>query len=209
MSSRHQPTRESPDSDGSSTTTSAARRPRADAQRNRERLLAAASAAFLGAGSDADVSLEAVARSAGVGIGTLYRHFPTRQDLVEAVYRSELDDVVGSAPGFLSGRSAAAALRAWTDRYAAFVAAKRGMADTLRNVWSSGSLTPSETRVRVRATVELFLRAGVEDGTLRSDVAADDVVATLLGIFLATASTADQDQVGRMLDLVLDGLRPR
>lgn len=195
--------------DGQNGPAGAARRPRADAQRNRQRLLSVAGDAFAAADSDAEVSLEAIARTAEVGIGTLYRHFPTRQDLVEAVYRNELDDVVASAPLFLTEAPAADALRSWADRYAAFVATKRGMADTLQHVWSAGALTPSDTRVRVRSAVAEFLRAGAEDGTLRTDVKADDVVATLLGVFLATANTPDGSQVGRMLDLVLGGLRPR
>src|ERR1700749_3973841 len=98
--------------------------PRSDAQKNRERLLAAATAAFKGA--DGQVSLEAVARHAGVGIGTLYRHFPTREDLVEAVYLSELDRLLAGAPKLLATKPPDLALRAWMDRFAAWVEGKQG-----------------------------------------------------------------------------------
>ena len=155
------------------------------------------------------MSLEAIARAAGVGIGTLYRHFPTRQDLVAEVYRTELDNVVASADGLLAAAPADLAFRAWTDRYAAFVATKRGAAQTLQHLWSDGTLAPTDTRVQIRTTIERFLRAGVRDGTLRGDIDPDDVTATLLGIFLATTNAQDTGQAGRMLDLLLDALRPR
>src|SRR6185312_1176153 len=112
--------------------------PRADATRNRDRLLQVAREAF--AAADGPVSLEGVARAAGVGIGTLYRHFPTREALVEAVYAAELDDVTGSVAGLLERLPPDAALRAWMGRYAGFAAAKRGMVDTLRAGWASGRI---------------------------------------------------------------------
>ena len=202
----------SPRSDGSSLPEASTRRrrPRADAQRNRESLLTAARDAFRAGADPETVSLEAIARDAGVGIGTLYRNFPTRQDLAAAVYRSQLDDVVASAGTLLrTGEPAAAAFRAWADRYAAFVATKRGMADTLRRLMSSGEVARTDTRAQIRGTVEKFLHAGAADGSLRADVQADDVVSTLLGVFLATADTTDRDQTDRILDLLLDGLRPR
>lgn len=103
---------------------------RADARRNRERLLASAAAAF--AAADGPVSLEAIARDAGVGIGTLYRHFPNREALVEAVYSAELAEVAASAVELLDRHPPVIALRRWMDRYAAFVAAKRGWRNRCR-----------------------------------------------------------------------------
>ncbi|GAA4401649.1 TetR family transcriptional regulator [Tsukamurella soli] len=181
-------------------------RPRADALRNRAKLLAAARDAF--AAGDGDVTFDTLARRAGVGIGTLYRNFPNRQALVEAVYRSELDDVVASATTLLETHPADVALRRWVDRYAAFVATKHGMAEAFRQALTSGAIAASDTRERVRGTVGRFLTAGAADGTLRADVEADDVTVALLGAMLGTTSTAaDPGQRGRVLDLLVAGLR--
>ena len=174
---------------------------RSDARRNRERLLETAAAAF--AVGDGPVSLEAVARGAGVGIGTLYRHFPTREALIEAVYRAELADVSSSAAQLLNEHPPADALRRWMDRYAEFVAAKRGMAESLRAIFESGAVERNETRARIVAAVDSLLTAGAADGSLRGDVPADDVVTSLLGISLASGS---REQSKRMLDLLFDGL---
>lgn len=174
---------------------------RADARRNHERLLATAAAAF--AADDGPVSLEAIARTAGVGIGTLYRHFPSREALIEAVYRAELAEVSASASELLSEHPPAVALRRWMDRYAAFVAAKRGMAESLRAVFESGAVEPAATHKSLVDAVDELLDAGAADGSLRADVRADDVVSSLLGIFLASGS---REQSGRLLDLLVDGL---
>ena len=175
---------------------------RSDARRNRDRLLRAATAAFTASGGGA-VSLESIARDAGVGIGTLYRHFPTREALVEAIYRAELAEVAAAAEQLLERYSPGAALRRWMDRYASFVAAKRGMAESLHGIFASGAMEPSQTRDSIVGAVDTLLRAGAGDGTLRADVRADDVVAGLLGIFLVTGSP---DQTGRMLDLLVAGI---
>lgn len=173
---------------------------RSDARRNRERLLAAATAAFTDGGGS--VSLESIARDAGVGIGTLYRHFPNREALVEAVYRAELAEVAGAAEKLLKRHPPAIALRRWMDRYAGFVAAKRGMAESLNAIFASGAMERSQTRDSIVGAVESLLRAGADDGSLRADVRADDVVYSLIGIFLASGSP---EQTGRMLDLLVAG----
>jgi AcrR family transcriptional regulator len=175
---------------------------RADARRNRERLLEAAAAAF-GAADGSPVSLESIARDAGVGIGTLYRHFPTRDVLVEAVYRAELAEVAAAAGELLTRHPPKVALRRWMDRYANFVAAKRGMAESLRAMVDSGAVEQRQTRASIVGAVELLLNAGADDGSLRSDVRAGDVVSSLLGIFLASASPG---QTGRLLDLLVAGV---
>ena len=190
---------------------------RADARRNREKLVAVAQAAF--AAADDSVPLEDIAREAGVGIGTLYRHFPTREALVEAVYAAELDDITMSAPALLDEYPPDVALRAWLDRYAQFVAVKRGMIDTLRAGWASGRMATPTTRERVTGAIATILTAGAGAGSLRPDVDPDDVTAILLGVFLSTAADnvsesttsgkAGSGQTGRMLDLVVDALRPR
>jgi AcrR family transcriptional regulator len=175
---------------------------RSDARRNREKLLEVATAAFAAA-EGRPVSLESIARDAGVGIGTLYRHFPNREALVEAIYRTELAEVAAAAEQLLKRHPAKTALRRWMDRYASFVAAKRGMAESLHAMFDSGAMQPSQTRDSIAGAVDLLLRAGADDGSLRSDVQADDVVSSLIGIFLASGSPA---QTGRLLDLLVAGV---
>nr|WP_239028502.1 TetR/AcrR family transcriptional regulator [Pseudonocardia acidicola] len=175
--------------------------------RNRDKLVQVARAAF--AATDDTVSLEGIAREAGVGIGTLYRHFPTREALVEAVYAAELDDVTGSVPALLQEFPPAAALRVWMERYAAFIATKRGMVDTLRAGWTSGRIATPTTRERITAAIGTILASGAEAGSLRADVDPEDVTAILLGVFLTTAASDTPEQAGRLLDLVVDALRPK
>lgn len=175
---------------------------RSDARRNREKLLEVATTAFA-SGDGKPVSLESIARDAGVGIGTLYRHFPSREALVEAIYRTELAEVAAAAEQLAGKHPPKTALRRWMDRYATFVATKRGMAESLHAMFDSGAMEPSATRDSITAAVELLLRAGVDDGSLHSDVHADDVVTGLIGIFLASGSP---EQTGRLLDLLVAGI---
>jgi len=183
------------------------RMPRADAQRNRDKLVGAARAAFTAA--DGAVPLEVIAREAGVGIGTLYRHFPTRDALVEAVYAAELDDVTGCVPELLRRYPPDAALRAWMERYAAFVATKQAMAQTLRASWASGRISTPATRERITAAVATILAHGVQAGTLRADAHPVDITTMLVGALMATSTNETSGQTGRLLDLILDALRPR
>ena len=179
---------------------------RADAARNREQLLAAARDRF--ATGDAAVSLESVAQAAGTGIATLYRHFPTRETLVEAVYRWELDALVARAADLLAGRPASDALREWMDGYASFVATKHAMQDALHVALTSRASAGSDTRARICAAVAGFLAAGAADGTLRSDVKPDDVTISLAGLVLMTTAAPDPAQRRQVLDLLMDALRP-
>jgi AcrR family transcriptional regulator len=180
------------------------RRLRADAQRNRDRLLDAAVRAFTTEG--ADVTLEAIARQAGVGIGTLYRHFPTREALVEAVYRNELAGLCASAAELLATEPPDRALRDWMGNFVAYQSTKHGMADALRAVIASGGDPFAQSRTRVREAIAGLVKAGVAAGVLRDDVDPLDVLVGVSGMALATA---EPDQVGRLLDLLMDGLRPR
>ncbi|WP_326948386.1 MULTISPECIES: TetR/AcrR family transcriptional regulator [unclassified Amycolatopsis] len=186
----------------------AADRPvRSDARRNREKLVAVAQAAF--AGADGPVALEAIAREAGVGIGTLYRHFPTREALVEAVYAAELDDVATSAPALLGKLPPEAALRAWLDRYAAFFQTKRGMGDVFRAGVASGRIATPVTRKRITGAIGTILTAGAAAGVFRADADPEDFTLIVLGIFLSTVEDRDPERIGRLLDLVVDALRPK
>jgi AcrR family transcriptional regulator len=178
---------------------------RADARRNRDRLLEVAVRA-LSTPAGADVPLDAIAREAGVGIGTLYRHFPTREALVEAAYRTELDKLCDAAPELLGALPPERALRAWMDRFVDYMAAKRGMAAALRAVIASGGDPYAHSRDRMVAAVGQLLAAGAAAGTVRADADPGDVLLALSGVTLATD---DRPQAARLLDLLQAGLTPR
>ncbi|MET9461273.1 TetR family transcriptional regulator [Streptomyces canus] len=181
---------------------------RADARRNRQRLLDVAVRAFSERGTDA--SLEAIAKEAGVGIGTLYRHFPTREALLEAAYRNEVARVCDSAEELLAQYPPDQAMRVWMDRFIDYLATKQGMADALKAVIASGDSDPfAESLDRISTAISTLLEAGAEAGVLRSDVDPLDVGFSLGGILLITTDKGLRDRAGRMLDLLLDGLRHR
>jgi AcrR family transcriptional regulator len=184
----------------------APRAARQDARRNRELVLSAAAGAFA---AEADPTLESIAKSAGVGIGTLYRNFASREELVEAVYRAELARLCASVEVLLERQPPDVALRSWMSSYADFVATKHGMADALRAVIASGAVTKGNTRSKLTDAIQTVLDAGAAGGSLRDDVRAEDVSASLAGIFLAVGSSDQRDQAGRMLDLLVDGIRAR
>ncbi|MFG2730608.1 TetR/AcrR family transcriptional regulator [Streptomyces canus] len=181
---------------------------RADARRNRERLLEVAGRAFSETGTDA--SLEAIAKDAGVGIGTLYRHFPTREALLEAAYRNELARVCDSVTELLAQLPPDQAMRRWMDLFIDYLATKQGMADALKAVIASGDEDPfAESLDRISTAISTLLHAGAEVGVLRSDVDPLDVGFSLGGVLLITSDKGLRDRAGRMLDLLLDGLRYR
>jgi len=178
---------------------------RADARRNRERLLEAAVRAF--ARDGADVTLEAIAKTAGVGIGTLYRHFPTRDALVEAAYRQELAHLCDAVPGLLRSLPPDEATRAWMDRFIDYMTTKRYMAGALQAVIASGGDPYAESRARLIAAITTLLTAGISAGTIRADVEPNDVLLALSGVSLAAGAPDQREQAGRLLDLLVDGLR--
>jgi AcrR family transcriptional regulator len=180
---------------------------RADAQRNRGRLLEVAVHAFSQDGPD--VPLDAIAKDAGVGIGTLYRHFPTREALVEAAYRNELERLCDAVGGLLSTASPDVATRAWMDLFVDYMTTKRGMADALRAVIASGGNPFAESRNRLTGAITTLLDASAAAGTLRSDIEPGDVLTSLSGVSLAAGEPAQRDQARRLLDLLMDGLRYR
>jgi AcrR family transcriptional regulator len=178
---------------------------RADAQRNRDRLLASAVRAFSQEGPD--VTLDAIAKEAGVGIGTLYRHFPTREALIEAAYRNELARLCDAAAQLGESLPPDAALREWMDRFLDYMRTKRGMADALRVVIASGADPFAESRARMVAATAELLGGGAGAGVIRDDVEPEDVMASLSGISLAAGAPEQQQQAERLLDLLMDGLR--
>jgi len=155
------------------------------------------------------VALESIAKEAGVGIGTLYRHFPTREALVEAAYRNELARLCDAVSGLLATTAPDAALRSWMDRFVDYMTTKRGMAAALRAVIASGGNPYAESRDRLIAALTTLLDAGATAGTVRSDIEPGDVLAGLSGVSLAAGEPAQRDQARRLLDLLMDGLRYR
>jgi AcrR family transcriptional regulator len=180
---------------------------RKDAARNREKLLAAAVELFAERGTEG--SLEEVAKRAGVGIGTLYRHFPTRDALVEAAYRNEVAQLRAAADELLAELPPDEALEAWMRRFVDYGSAKRGMRDALQSIAGGGSDLFADTRGQVVEAVAVLLRAGAEAGTLRADVEPEDVLRAMSAIWLVAGGDDWAEDALRILRLVLDGLRYR
>jgi AcrR family transcriptional regulator len=178
---------------------------RADAARNRARLLEVAVAALA---EDGDVTLEAVAQRAGVGIGTLYRHFPERGALVEAAYRQEVTELCDAAPALLDADGPAVdALREWMGRFVRYAAAKRGMGAALRAAVGSDSSLFADTRTRIIGAIDVLLDAGRADGSVRPDVDGEQVMLAMGGVWNVPDSDRWAERVRGLLDLVVDGLR--
>jgi AcrR family transcriptional regulator len=182
------------------------RAPRADATHNREQLLAVATRVFMSA--DIEPSMRAIAREAGVGIATLYRHFPTRESLVDAVYRDQVVRLTAGARELLGQLPPAAAMRRWMDLFGDWIATKNGMLDTLLSMIQSGEIAHAQTRTELLAAITTILDAGRMVGDLRPDVTAEDVAATLIGIFTVAPQPAREANASRLLNLLMDGLRP-
>src|ERR1700677_3803331 len=179
---------------------------RADARENREKLLLAAGQQFASAG--ADVALEAIARTADVGIGTLYRHFPTRETLIEAVYRNEVDQLCAAAGELLLERPPAEALAEWMERLLAYAPTKRALAGALKTVAASQTDLFAKTRERQLNAIRELLAAGVAAGQLRGDVSAEDVLTAMNAVWTIAADGEQwANQALRVLRLLMDGLR--
>jgi AcrR family transcriptional regulator len=181
------------------------RRPRADALRNRERVMEAAKIVFSAGGPEA--SLEAVARQAGVGIGTLYRHFPTREDLFEAVYRREVEQLSELAEQLKAEASPTEALRRWLRSTVQFVATKKGMMAALAIVMNANSELAAYSYGHLTAAIGALLKRAVDASEVRADVNADDLLRALIGMCYMHDQPGWQDSVLRLLDVFVDGLR--
>ena len=179
---------------------------RSDATRNREQLLAVATRVI--ASADGTPSMRAIASEAGVGIATLYRHFPARESLVEAVYRDQVTRLVAGARELLAQLPPAAALRKWMDLFGDWVATKNGMLDTLLAMIKSGEITHAQTRTELLMAITEILDAGRAAGDLRADITAEDIAASLLGIFTVAQPPEHEDRASRLLNILMDGLRP-
>jgi AcrR family transcriptional regulator len=181
------------------------RRPRADALRNRERVLAAAKDVFSVGGPEA--SLEAVARIAGVGIGTLYRHFPTREALYEAVYIREVEHLARLADELGSPQDPTEALRHWMRSNVEFVATKKGMSAALAIAASSTSKLTMYSFEKLVAAARTLLDRAVSAGQIRGDVGPEDLIRALVGMCYLHDQPGWQVNVLRLVDVLVDGLR--
>jgi AcrR family transcriptional regulator len=179
---------------------------RADARRNYERLLAAATAAFAEHGAD-DVSLEEIARRAGVGIGTLYRHFPARLALLEAVYKDQVDGLDALAAKLLTAESPGAALGEWLRAFVAFGRTKRSMSSALVAALGKDAEFLSACSMTVRGRTEELLHRAQLAGEARPGVQAADIMRLTHGLIMATETApADPEQIDRLISLVIGGL---
>ncbi len=175
---------------------------RTDAQHNRDRILDAARRAFT---TSSDASLNSIAKSAGVGPGTLYRHFANREALVLAVYRHDVEQLVDAAPRLLERHPPLEALRLWFDRLAYYGKVKHSLADVLHAATSDGLV--GETYGPVIGAITLLLRACEEAGSIRPGLHPDDVLLMLGFLWRLDPSDDWEARASRMLDLVMDGLR--
>ncbi|CDN49543.1 TetR/AcrR family transcriptional regulator [Neorhizobium galegae] len=180
---------------------------RADARRNRDRLIEVAAAAF--AENGVETSLEDIARQAGVGIGTLYRHFPSREHLVEVVYRRELESLATAATELAEKHTPDVALEEWMRRFVGYIATKRGMANSLRILMTSNSSLFSEGSGLIRGALESLLKTAGDKGCIRSDIETSDLLHALSSIYSIPESPEWRERSHRLIGLLMDGLRTR
>ncbi len=178
---------------------------RADAQKNRDKLIKAAGLAFFQHGID--TSLEEIAERAGVGIGTLYRHFPTREHLVEVVYRREVEDLCQAAATLAKKHPPDVALAEWMQRFVDYIAAKRGMADSLKLLVAGNSEFFAESSGKIPAALQRLIDTAKNSGAIRADIESSDVMHALSGIYGAPQTPDWRERSKRMVALLMDGLR--
>ncbi len=184
-----------------------ARKPRADAVRNRERVLEAAKVVFSAGGAEA--SLEAVARKAGVGIGTLYRHFPTREALFEAVYRREVEQLAALAEQLKQETEPTQALRHWMRAIVEFVATKKGMSAALALAAYKNTDLLAYSSDRLTGAIGELLERAVASGDIRDGISPQDLLRALVGMCYMHDQPGWQASVLRLVDVFVDGLRVR
>jgi len=177
---------------------------RADAQRNYDRLIAAARTVFARDGEDA--SMEAIAREAGVGVGTLYRHFPKRIDVVEAIYRNEVEQLVTTAERAVADLEPWPAVVAYLEAFVRYATSKRTFLNELREAFAKDPDFRSSSRERIETAMNLVIKNAQRAGAVRTDVNGADV-SQLVGP-MCTSPTLTEEQSGRLLAMILDGLRP-
>lgn len=183
----------------------ARRKPRTDALRNRERILEVAKGAFTRHG--ATTSLDDIARQAGVGPGTLYRHFPTRDALIEAVYRSEVEKLAAAARGFAAAMPPLEALRSWLLLFVDYIAAKHIIAPALNSVAGGPSRLYENSRSLVHGAIEQLVKRAKKSGDLRRDIDASDLLRAVIGVSYASFGNDWQQSARRLVDILIAGSR--
>jgi AcrR family transcriptional regulator len=185
---------------------SAPRRLRSDAQRNRERILEVAKAAFTRYGADA--SLDEIAKQTGVGAGTLYRHFPTRDALIEGVYQNEVEKLAAAADRFAQAMPPIQALRAWMLLFVDYVAAKHIIAPALNSVVGGPSKLYEGSRSLIQGAMDELVKRAKKSGNLRRDLDASDLLRALIGVSHVGAGHDWQQSARRLVDILIAGSRP-
>jgi AcrR family transcriptional regulator len=182
------------------------RKPRADAQRNRERILEIAKEEFTRSG--ADTSLDEIATRAGVGAGTLYRHFPTREALLEAVYRTEVGKLAAAERKFAETMPPVEALRAWMLLFVDYIAAKQIIAPALNTLVGGSSKLYEATRGQVQGAIEALVKRAIKSGDVRKDLEPFDLLRALIGVSYVATSPDWKQSAKRLVDILITGSRP-
>lgn len=185
---------------------SAPRTPRLDARRNRERILETAKRAFTRQGADA--SLDDIAKQAGVGAGTLYRHFPTRDALIEGVYRNEVEKLAAAAGRFSETMSPIEALRAWMLLFVDYIAAKHIIAPALNSVGGGPSRLYEGSRGLIQGAIDELVKRAKKSGNLRTDLEAFDLLRALIGVSHVGSGPDWQQSARRLVDILIAGSHP-
>jgi AcrR family transcriptional regulator len=182
------------------------RRPRLDAQRNRERLLEVAKEAFTRFGANA--SLDDIAKQAGVGAGTLYRHFPTREALIEAVYRTEVDKIAAAQTELSAQLPPVEALRAWMLLFIDYIAAKQLIVPALNTLVGGPAKVFEASRFRIRGAIDALVKRAIESGDIRKDLEPFDLLRALIGVSNVASGPGWQQSARRLVDILITGSRP-
>jgi AcrR family transcriptional regulator len=182
------------------------RKPRSDAQRNRERILEAAKEAFTRAGVDA--SLDEIAKEAGVGPGTLYRHFPTRETLLGAVYRTEMEKLASAERKFAEELPPVEALRAWLLLFVDYIAAKQLIGPALTALLGDPKKVFEDSHARVWEAIRALVKRAIKSGDMRKDLDPIDLLRALIGVANVATSPDWQQSARRLVDILIAGSRP-
>ena len=184
----------------------APRKPRTDARRNRERILEVAKEAFTRSGANA--SLDDVAKDAAVGAGTLYRHFPTRDALIEEVYRAEVEKLAAAERKFSEAMPPVEALRAWMLLFVDYIATKQIIAPALNSLVGGPSKLYEGSRARVQGAIDALVKRAIKNGDIRRDLEPFDLLRALIGVSHVASGPDWQQSARRLVDILITGSRP-
>ncbi len=185
---------------------SAQRKPRADAERNRDRILEVAKDAFTKFGAEA--SLDDIAKQAGVGAGTLYRHFPSREALIEAVYRTEVEKLAAAEGNFAETMPAIEALRAWMMLFVDYIAAKKIIAPVLNTLLGGASKVFESSHAQIWVAIRSLVKRAIKSGDIRKDLDPIDLLRALIGVSNVATGPDWQQSAKRLVDILITGSRP-